>query len=333
MVRIDRTAGTRLAATAAAAALALAAGAAAWRFFVTTPPPGASELGAAFDLDVRNLSPIDPALVLFRESAPIDLPLDTPRALALDAADAICVAGDRALLVFNPDGALRRRFDTPVEAASIAVREDGSVVMASAEGVTILSPDGNPTASWPLPARSIPTAVAIRDESVFVADANAAAIRVFALASGTPTHLIGGAEAAHRGGGPAFIVPSANFDVAVGTDDFLWIVDPGRNRVRKVRDNGDFVSEWGESSVAIEGFSGCCNPSHIAIAPDGAFVTSEKGIVRLKLYNPAGEFVGVVAGPDAFDEGTTGIDLAVDSAGRVLALDRVRRQVRVFERK
>jgi hypothetical protein len=69
----------------------------------------------------------------------------------------------------------------------------------------------------------------------------------------------------------------------------------------------------------------------VAIRRDGSFVTSEKGLVRVKLYTPAGDLVGVVAGSDQFDEGVSGLDLAADSAGRILVLDPVRLEVRVFE--
>ena len=79
-----------------------------------------------------------------------------------------------------------------------------------------------------------------------------------------------------------------------------------------------------------DGFSVCFNPSHIAMLPDGSFVTSEKGIVRVKKHNPAGEFVCLVACPDQFAEGTEGLDLAVDSAQRILVLDPKAPAVRIF---
>jgi hypothetical protein len=37
-----------------------------------------------------------------------------------------------------------------------------------------------------------------------------------------------------------------------------------------------------------------------------------------------------VAGSDRFDEGTVGLDLALDSAQRILVLDPARRAVRIF---
>ena len=131
-------------------------------------------------------------------------------------------------------------------------------------------------------------------------------------------------------GRPGFIVPSPHFDVAPSADGTVWVVNPGLRRVENYAADGVRREAWGQSSMAIDGFSGCCNPTDIAIAGDGSFFTSEKGLVRVKRYDRHGALIGVVAGPDAFDEDTTGLDLAVDSAGRVLVLDPSRRKVRVF---
>ncbi len=84
--------------------------------------------------------------------------------------------------------------------------------------------------------------------------------------------------------------------------------------------------------MTIDGFSGCCNPSHIAILADGSFVTSEKGLVRVKILNPTGKLKSVVAGPDQFDEETRGLDLAVDSENRIIVLDPKKRLIRIFEK-
>ena len=85
--------------------------------------------------------------------------------------------------------------------------------------------------------------------------------------------------------------------------------------------------------MQLEGFSGCCNPSNIAMLSDGSFVTSEKGIERVKIHTPSGEFKTVVASPDMFEEGTRGIDLAVDSKDRIYVLDPVKKLIRIFEKK
>jgi hypothetical protein len=84
--------------------------------------------------------------------------------------------------------------------------------------------------------------------------------------------------------------------------------------------------------MSIEEFCGCCNPSHIALLDDGSFVTSEKGIARVKVSNRIGKLVSVVAGSDQFTEGTEDLDLAVDSKNRIYVLDPKRKMVRIFEK-
>ncbi len=89
-------------------------------------------------------------------------------------------------------------------------------------------------------------------------------------------------------------------------------------------------------------FFGCCNPAHFAVLPDGRFVTSEKGIPRIKIYTAQGQFECVVAGPEqlAVDDSRMAdpsegadkrvFDVAVDRQGRVLVLDPRNRTVRVY---
>jgi hypothetical protein len=85
--------------------------------------------------------------------------------------------------------------------------------------------------------------------------------------------------------------------------------------------------------MAVDGFCGCCNPSHFAFLSDGSFVTSEKGIERVKVYSPRGVFQYIVAPPDAFIEGTRGLDLAVDSKDRIIVLDPEKKLIRIFVKK
>jgi len=83
--------------------------------------------------------------------------------------------------------------------------------------------------------------------------------------------------------------------------------------------------------MKLEGFSGCCNPAEMAIMEDNSFVTSEKGMPRIKLYGQHGELKGVVAPPDKFDvDSYYAPDVTVDAEHRVYALDFDRKQVRIF---
>jgi sugar lactone lactonase YvrE len=139
--------------------------------------------------------------------------------------------------------------------------------------------------------------------------------------------------AAKDAGDAGFIVPSPYFDVAVAGKDRLWIVNPGRRRVESYTFDGRILAHWGKASPKIEGLCGCCNPTHIALLPDGRLVTSEKGLPRVKVYSADGELLSVVAPPAAFADAAAGLDVAADSQGRVYVLDPIARKVRVFVRK
>ena len=123
------------------------------------------------------------------------------------------------------------------------------------------------------------------------------------------------------------------FDIIVDPDNELWIVNPGLHYIENYTDEGQIRAFWGEASFDIEGFTGCCNPAHIASLPDGSFVTSEKGLLRIKVYKPSGEFECVVASPNKFDENAAPLDITTDEKGNIYALDITKNTVRIFKRK
>ena len=165
---------------------------------------------------------------------------------------------------------------------------------------------------------------------VFIADAGNKIVVRYNL-QGDIINRIGEKDVAQEIDG--FVIPSPYFDIAIGYEGNLWIVNPGRHKLENYTFDGKLRSSWGETSINLNGFCGCCNPTHIALLSDGSFVTSEKGLPRVKVYNQMGKFKEVVAAPDQFDEGTIGLDLAVDSENRILVLDPRRQQVRIFTRK
>ena len=123
------------------------------------------------------------------------------------------------------------------------------------------------------------------------------------------------------------------FDIAFNADGEFWVVNPGKHALENYTTGGDLRTWWKATSVRIEGFSGCCNPAHFAFLPDGSFVTSEKGTVRIKVYKPSGEFQGVVAAPSKFKENNAAPDLATDNQGNIYALDMDKKMIRLFVKK
>jgi hypothetical protein len=135
-----------------------------------------------------------------------------------------------------------------------------------------------------------------------------------------------------------FILPSPYFDVAMGPGEDLWVANTGMHLLQNFSEDGKLITSWGETSMQLEGFAGCCNPAHFTILPDGCFVTYEKGMDRVKLYNRAGIFVCVITAPTTIDESALTVcnngarvhDLAVDQEGRVLVLDAKEKMICVY---
>ena len=129
------------------------------------------------------------------------------------------------------------------------------------------------------------------------------------------------------------MIPSPYFDVAIGRQGEIWAVNSGLHQFEAYNEQGEQFSSWKRTSMHWYGFSGCCNPSHIAVLSDGSFVTSEKGLVRIKIHEPTGDFKCVVAAPNEFNENTRGIDLAVDSKDRIYAIIPEMNEVRIYDKK
>ena len=84
------------------------------------------------------------------------------------------------------------------------------------------------------------------------------------------------------------------------------------------------------SQAAEAGFPGCCNPTNLALTPEGCVVVTEKAGPRVKLYGRDGALVEIIA-TDLFDPGCKNMDVAVDAQGRVYVVDTVERVIQVFE--
>lgn len=260
---------------------------------------------------------------------PIGLDLESPQALALDRFDNIYIAGDRQINRYDSTGNLSLTFEIPENATALAVNDSGDLYLALLDHVEILDSTGRVSNRWSgLGEAAYITSIAI-GEDVYIADAGQLVVWRFDV-DGQLLNKIG--EKDEGKGIQGFLIPSPYFDVAIDPDGYIWAVNTGRHQFENYYPDGGLRATWSKSSMTVEGFSGCCNPTHIAILPDGSFVTTEKGIARVKLHNRIGEFVALVAGADQFKEGTVGLDVAVDSYQRIVVLDPDRKLVLRFQK-
>lgn len=282
-----------------------------------------AELGKSFDYSLDEYRKVDPALICYRELEPIVPSISNLSAVAVSPSGSLYVAGEKAIEIIG-HGLLQ------VDGAPgcLAVDDDGVVYAGLRDHVEVISTAGKKTA-WRSPGeKAYLTSIAVDEWYVYVADAGSRRIWRYGKAGGEPLEI---GQKDWANGVRGFFIPSPFFDLAISrADGSLWAVNPGHHALENYRPDGMPLSHWEKSSFGIEGFSGCCNPAHFALMPDGAFVTAEKGLPRVKIHNLDGSLRCVVAAPDQFDEGVTGLDVAV-ADGRILVLDPSRNQIRVFE--
>nr|NQU94228.1 hypothetical protein [Bacteroidota bacterium] len=283
-----------------------------------------------YEYGMSDFRKVDDSLICCDEVQKFSFEMEKPNGIAVDESDKIYIVGEGKLLIFDLEGIIASEIFLSGEATCIHVFDE-QIFLGMTDHVEVLDLDGNLTSNWEtLNERVFISSICTKDESVFVADAGNKIVYHYDH-FGQMVNEIGRKD--ESAGIPGFVIPSPYFDVAIGHGGELWVVNPGLHTFEQYTPDGTLVSSWKRTSMQLDGFSGCCNPGHIAILSDGSFVTSEKGIERVKIHLPSGDFKCVVATPGSFDAGTTGLDLAVDSEGQIIILDPVRKQIRVFNQR
>lgn len=312
--------------------------------FDTTGKKG-SGLQKEFVYDINELAKIDHNLIVYEESSgPINTGLTESRGIAVDSKGSIYVCGDKAIRIFAPNGNLLNEIILTDSPGCLAIAENGTIYAGLKDHIETYDSNGKRMAGWESHGDdSLLTSIAVTESDVFAADAGNRIVVRYDTA-GNIINRIGEKDSERNI--PGLIIPSPYFDIAISKDGLLRVVNPGRLRIEAYTFDGDYEFSWGESSVAIEGFCGCCNPANFAVLPDGGFVTSEKGLIRIKVYNSDGGFIGVVAGheqlagdserkicqfPEECQKG--GFDVAVDAAGLIFVLDTIKNVIRTFSKK
>ena len=289
---------------------------------------GGKHIENPYAFDVSEFAKVDSSEIIYKEVKALQLAVSDPKGIGCYDG-AIYVIADSSLVKINPSGQMLKQIKLPDSPTAIAV--DANIWLAFHNHVVCLDQDGNEQQRWgDYGPRAVITSLAVSSKFVYVADAGN---RVVYQCSPEGELIQRLGEKNEERSVPGFVIPSAYFDIGLSEEGYLWAVNPGRHSFENYTADGSMRTSWTKSSVKTEGFSGCCNPAHMTIRNDNSFITSEKGIVRVKVYDQHGEYKGVVAAPDQFDEDSYAPDVCVDENHRVILLDFSRKQVRIFEPK
>ncbi len=260
------------------------------------------------------------------------------RGIAVGENNRIYIAADNGIQAFDETGSEIRRYSISVPPSSVAVRK-GLLYVGAGNQVKVFHLTKDTEETWPSLGEGVHiTSLAVTEKGeVFAGDGNGQLIWHFDREG----HVLGKIDYE----GKKFAVPQNFFPIAAAGDK-LVVGHLGRHRIETFDSEGKLVGGWGEKSRHLEGFSGCCNPVSLAMIPRGGFVTAEGGLPRIKIFDAQGKFLELVAGPEELESNARGshersgelkadcqqggLELAVDSSRRILALDRVTAEVRVF---
>lgn len=289
------------------------------------------------DDDFSDLKRIDTADVGYTIIRTIETGLKNLTGIAVNEHQQIFTCGNRQVDVFNPAGDRIGEFRIDSMASCIAV-EGEDVFVGMGPRIAHYNTDGVKLSLWAsFNDQGYITSVAVNEEFVYAADAISKRILKYNK-TGQLIMEIGKKDSLADVTG--FIIPSLYFDVAFGGFNDMWVANTGRLRIENYNTKGIIQSFWGKISPENRGFSGCCNPVHIALLPDGNFVTYEKGLDKIKIFDPTGNFLCLVGGAGSFKGqadfllGRNNLvkDIATGSNGNVYVLDAYNR-INIFRKK
>ena len=277
---------------------------------------------------------VDPEKIGWKQVRRFSAGVEDPQAIATDAKGDLYLAGNKTIRQLSPEGKPRRTITLTFTPNCLTVDAKGTIFAASKDRVWKVTGDKT-VASRPI-TRAILTGIAATENHLFVTDAGNRCVwrlkRPLAD-NARPERLTK----------DRFVVPSPYFDIALGSDGLLRIVDPGRHQIKHYTQKGHHETplDWGRYGSKLEQFPTCCNPAHIALLSDESVVTVEKKIPRVKVYTFDGKLQSVVIDPAGLIEKrpfeTTAARLVIDVAtgpnDEIYLLDPLAKEVRCFEKK
>ena len=247
------------------------------------------------------------------------------RGIAIDKRNQLYAAGDAELKVFDGSGALQRRWSTSRPGFAVAVSDGGSVYVGETGQVEIFDTAGKLSATWSDAERlGQVTSIGFLNNSVLLGDATNRCIRRYDKEGRFLNNI--GKDNRMQG----FRITNGVMEFGVDSGGIIHAANPGKHRIERYTPEGELLGHIGRfDGLDPAGFSGCCNPTNLAVAGHDRIYVTEKAGPRAKLLDFDGNLIAIVA-TDAFDPSAKNMDIAVDSIGRVYVVDTVKLEIFVF---
>ncbi len=244
------------------------------------------------------------------------------KAVSVSTSGNIYAGGDSFVSCYSSD--LRRVWSLKTSSPVTAIANWGDSIYASTiDLILVIGSDGTLKDEWgPFEDKSFITSVASNRNHVVYGDAGNKMV-VLLDKQGRVIRITG------QGDGQ-FVIPSPYFDVALGTNDTLFVANTGHRRIETRSPDGKIISMFGEPGMAPEAFCGCCNPAHFIVTPEG-FVTAEKGINRIKIMGKEGQFIEFVSSRNKFVSSVP-LDLASADSTSIYAANPSDSRIYIFSR-
>ncbi len=283
-----------------------------------------------YEYSVEEYKQVDADDIAYTEKKRIKLTEPNPVAFTYHQKKIFVLSKER-LQIIDKKGQEISRISLNDNPLCLGVTAKGEVIIAFENHLAKYDSDGKfLLRSEALPENSAPTSIAISGQDIFIADGGRKEVLVYDMQLNFISSFKGesGASSLH-----GFILPGLQFYMAINQEGELWTTNPGMHVLQNYTPTGRLRGSWGQASFGSDGFSGCCNPSYFGFLSDGSFVTSEKGLVRVKIHHESGEFIAYIAAPESFPNGKEAPAIAIDESDHVLLLDFEQQHIRIFEPK
>ncbi len=247
------------------------------------------------------------------------------RGIGVDTAGLIYAVGDNGVKVFDSEGTLRHRWRTTKPGYCVAIDEDATVYVGEEGQIESFDLTGQRPTTWRGEGRfGRITAIGLFKQFLLAGDAVQRCVHRNDK-SGKFLNDIGKNNRT-RG----FLIPNGHLDFSIDAEGTVHAANPGKHRVERYSLAGELLGHFGRFGARDPAdFGGCCNPTNVALRPNGEVVVTEKAAARMKVYDGSGTLISVV-GPEAFDQNCKNMDVATDSRGRIYVVDTVALRIQVF---